>query len=141
MIMLRMSSGKPGPGLPIPNKPNRNTQAKMLIIITILIPNRRRKKGIVRINSVSDIWEMESSKFECLTPNESANSGDLAKSLRKALPKAFVICRAAPSNMENIKKISIFFLLKRTKASRPREEKKEGFGPLRTGKQAGMVKA
>src|ERR1700744_4618088 len=141
MIMERSSSGRPVPGLPIPNRPNRKTQAKILISITLLIPNFRKKKGIRRIKRISEIWEMERSKLECRTPKELIYSGFLAKSLMNTLPKALVIWRAAPSSRANKKKISIFLLLNRTKASRPRDENRLGFGPVRTGKQAGIVKA
>ena len=44
-IMERISNDRPDPGLPTPNNPKRNTQASILISITCLIPNRRRKNG------------------------------------------------------------------------------------------------
>ena len=65
---------------------------------------------------------MESKRLECLTPNESAYKGELAKSLMNALPNAFVICNAAPNSMAKRKKMSIFLLLNNLKASKPRIE-------------------
>jgi len=52
MIIDKTSRKKPLPGLPTANNPKRKTHAKMLINMTFLIPNRYKKKGIVRINSV-----------------------------------------------------------------------------------------
>jgi len=57
--MDKIKRDKPFPGLPIPNNPKRNTQAKMLISITLFIPNLCKKKGMVRIKSVSEICEIE----------------------------------------------------------------------------------
>src|SRR6267154_1497429 len=70
MIIDNTNRLNPSPGLPNPNKPNRNTQAKMLMIITFLIPNLLRKNGMVRMNNVSEICEVHRSKFRCLYPNE-----------------------------------------------------------------------
>ena len=40
-------------GLPKPKKPKRNTQANIDLSITILIPKRFRKKGIIKIHNAS----------------------------------------------------------------------------------------
>jgi hypothetical protein len=45
----------PSAGFPNENKPKRNTQAIIEINITCLIPKRFKKKGIAKINQVSDI--------------------------------------------------------------------------------------
>ena len=121
-IIDKISIQMPDPGSPKPNSPNRNTQANILMSMTRLIPKCFRKKGMARINSVSDICEMDSRITECLTPKESANSGILAKLPKNASPYVFVICKAAPSNIEKKKKIAIFFLLNRLRASRPKED-------------------
>src|SRR3954466_8821532 len=44
---------------PKANKPKRNTQANIANNITSLIPNLFRKKGMERINNVSDICEID----------------------------------------------------------------------------------
>src|SRR5580658_10447168 len=113
----------------------------MLNRMTRLIPKRRRKNGMVRMNSVSEIWDMEISSTEWRTTNDRAYCGNLAKSLRKGDAKALLICRANPSNKEKRKKINIFRLSNSANASSPSEANKVGFGPLRTGKQGGSVKA
>ena len=68
MIMESTSIQRPAPGSPIAKRPKRSTQAKMLISITFLMPKRCRKNGIVRMKSVSEICEIESSRFGCSTP-------------------------------------------------------------------------
>ena len=65
----------PSPGFPNENKPNRNTQAIMLNSITSLIPKRFKKNGIAKINTVSDIWEIDMIIVEYLTTNESVYIG------------------------------------------------------------------
>jgi len=62
----------PSAGLPNENSPKRNTQAIIEKIMTFLIPKRLRKNGIVRINNVSDICEMDIIIVEYFTTNESA---------------------------------------------------------------------
>jgi len=61
-----------GGTLTINNNANLNTHANMLISITFLIPNFRKKNGIVIINNVSDIWEIETKMFGYFTPKLSA---------------------------------------------------------------------
>ena len=85
-IMDKISIQMPAPGSPNPNSPNRNTQANILISMTRLIPKCLKKKGMAKINRVSDICEIDSRITECLTPKESANSGILAKLPRNASP-------------------------------------------------------
>ena len=72
MIIDSTSSAKPLPGLPIANRPNRKTQAKMLISMTFFMPKRLRKKGMARIKSVSEICETEMRILGYLTAKESA---------------------------------------------------------------------
>ena len=50
-----------------PSDSLRKTQAKMLMMMTCLMPNFRRKKGMVRMKRVSEIWETEESALECRT--------------------------------------------------------------------------
>ena len=57
----------PSAGLPNPNKPNLNTQANMLIIITFFIPKRVMKNGIAKIKHTSDICEIDRIIAGCLT--------------------------------------------------------------------------
>ena len=116
--MDKISRYKPGPGFPIPNNPNRKTQAKMLISMTLFIPNLLKKNGIVKIKSVSDICEIEIRIFGWLTPKESGYA--VRKSCKKVVPKVFVICNAAPSSIAKRKKMNIFLFLNNTKASRPK---------------------
>ena len=136
--MERISIHSPEPGSPKPNKAKRNTHANILINMTCLIPKCFKKKGIARMNSVSDICEMDNRITECFTPKDSANSGILAKLLRKRSPYVLVICNAAPKSIEKRKKIAIFFLLNSTKASNPKAESKDLFSDL-VGRQAGRV--
>ena len=138
-IMDRINIHSPEPGSPKPNNPNRNTHANILISMTCLIPKCLRKKGMARINNVSDICEMDSRITECFTPKDSAYSGMLAKLPKKRSPYVLVICNAAPRSMENKKKIAIFFLLNSTNASSPKEEISDLF-PVLAGLHAGRVK-
>src|SRR5580658_1846795 len=139
MIIDITNKIRPLPGLPMANKPNRKTHAKMLISITCLIPNFCKKKGMVSINNVSDIWEMDNKRIGCCTPNESGYV--TLKLSRNELPKALVICKAAPNNMANRKKMNSCRFLNNTRASRPMEDKKELFLFDCTGGQEGIVKA
>jgi len=59
----------------MPKNPKRSTQASIEISITFLMPKRRRKKGISRMQSVSDICDSESRITECFTMAESAYCG------------------------------------------------------------------
>ena len=47
---------------------NLNTQANMLINITVLMPYRFRKNGMSNIQSVSDICESDMRMLACSTP-------------------------------------------------------------------------
>src|SRR6185503_11513725 len=100
----------------------------MLISITFFIPKRRRKKGMVRMKRVSDICEMDNKMFGFFTAKESGYFE--VKSARNCPPNAFVICSAAPRNMEKIKKIAILVFLNNTKASSPGEEARLFFSPV-----------
>ena len=55
------------------------------------MPNLFIKKGIRRIQNVSDIWERDIRIIECLVQNESAYSGRFPKSVRKGLANPLVI--------------------------------------------------
>ena len=94
---------------------------------------------MARMNSVSDIWDMDNRITECFTPKDSANSGMLAKLPKNRSPYVLVICKAAPKSIEKRKKIAIFFFLNNTSASSPKAESKDLFSDL-VGRQAGKVK-
>src|SRR5690606_21020553 len=112
----------------------------MLNRMTFRMPKRVRKKGISRIKKVSEIWEMESKRFGCCTPNESGYV--LLKSFKNGLPKAFVICSAAPSNSAKTKNNAVFFFLNNTKASSPSDDTNDFLRvSLRKGGDGGMVNA
>ena len=55
----RMIIHSPAPGSPYANSAKRRNQASMLMVITALIPKRFRKNGMVRMNSVSETWEID----------------------------------------------------------------------------------
>ena len=120
MIIDSTSIQRPAPGSPTANSPKRNTQAKMLISITFLMPKRCRKNGIARMKSVSEICEIDSSRFGCSTPKVPGYA--VLKSSRNAPPKAFVICSAAPSIIAKMKNTSICRRRNSTKASSPSAE-------------------
>ena len=61
---------KPSDGSPNAKNPKRNTQASIEISITCLIPNRFKKKGIAKINKVSEIWGMDIIIVEYFTTKE-----------------------------------------------------------------------
>ena len=66
-------SNTPGiAGLPMPKKPKRNTHANIDISITILMPKRFKKKGIIRMHKASLICEMEVSSVALLAANVDA---------------------------------------------------------------------
>src|SRR5688572_8425478 len=99
---------KPVSGSPYANKPNRNTHAIMENNMTFLIPNRLRKKGIVRIKTVSDICDIDMMIVEYFTTKESGPySGTFLKSSRNVSPYIFVNCNAAPRSIEKIKNKAI----------------------------------
>ena len=67
----RMIIQSPSAGFPKAKKANRSTHASMLINITILMPKRFRKKGIARMNRVSETCEMDMMIVEYFTTSES----------------------------------------------------------------------
>lgn len=81
-----------------------------------------RKKGMVRINSVLDICEMDSRIIECLILKEFVNLGILVKFFKNVLLYVFVICKVVFSNIEKKKKIVIFFFLNRLRVFRLKED-------------------
>ena len=76
----------PSPGSPNANSPKRNTHAIMLKSITDLIPKRRRKKGIARMNKVSDICEIDMMIAGYCTAILLLNSSTLSKSCKNVSP-------------------------------------------------------
>ena len=74
---------------------------------------------MVRINSVSEICEIDISTEACSTIKLPANSGSLSKLCRKVLPNMLVICSSAPSIIEKIKKIAMRLFLNSAKALSP----------------------
>src|SRR3712207_1123067 len=118
--MERINIHTPLPGLPKPNKANRNTHASMAISITLLIPNLLRKKGMSRMHRVSDTCESEIRILACCTPKVFAYSGMEPKLLIYGLANPLVICKDTPKSMEKIKKMAIFLLLNNVKARNPK---------------------
>ena len=70
-------------GEPRPKNPNLNTHANMAINITFFIPNFFMKKGIRRMQRVSEAWDMESKALEFFTAKVPAREGSAAKEPRK----------------------------------------------------------
>ncbi|MNI53832.1 hypothetical protein D3C73_1086880 [compost metagenome] len=91
----------------------------MLISITVLIPKRLRKYGMVRMKPTSAICDTDSKIEGYFTTKLPANSGLRAKSCRNGLPKTLVICSTAPSIMAKRKNIAIRGFLNSTNASSP----------------------
>ena len=140
MIQERIIIQRPSAGFPKPNNPNRKTQAIMLNNITFLMPNFLRKNGMVRMNSVSEIWEMDMMMAGYLTASKSWNAGIFAKSCKKVSPYALVNCREAPSNMAKMKKTAILTFLKSAKAFNPSALTKDFLYPFPSGGHFGKVK-
>ena len=132
----------PGPGLPAPKRPKRNTQANIAMSITFLMPKNFIAKGMRRMQRVSEICEMEMRALAFCAPQVSANSGISLKWVMKGLAKPLVIWRDTPSSIEKMKKMAISFFLNNVKALRPKMSTKDGVSPdaLLTG-QAGNVRA
>src|ERR1044072_9000003 len=107
MMQERMIIHNPPEGSPKANRPKRKTQANMENSITCLIPKRFKKKGIARINNVSEICEIDMMMVEYFTTNESAYAGTFEKFERNLSPYMLVNCRAAPKSMENTKNSAI----------------------------------
>ena len=106
-------------GLPTPKKPKRSTQASILINITFLIPNRFKKNGMSKIQSVSEICEREISAVALLAPHEPVYPSNALNPVINGPAKPLVICSDIPNNMENKKKIAIFFSLNNANAFKP----------------------
>ena len=74
------NSNTPGiAGLPMPKKPKRNTHANIDISITILMPKRFKKNGIIRMLSASLICEIDVSSVALLAAKVSAKVGSPLK--------------------------------------------------------------
>ena len=67
---------------------------------------------------------------EYFTPKVSAKAGSAANDEMNGVAKPLVICRAAPNNIEKMKKMAILFCLKRENACKPRASTKLFFSPL-----------
>ena len=81
-----MKKNTPGtPGSPTAKKPKRNTHASIAISITRFMPNLLKKKGMSKIQRVSDICDSEISIFVCCTANVSEYSGKAPKPAIKPL--------------------------------------------------------
>jgi hypothetical protein len=87
--------------------------------MTCLIPNRRRKKGIVRIKSVSEICDIDKIIAGYFTAIVFLYASTFAKSWRNVSPYALVNCNAAPRSNANTKNIAVFAFLNREKAFSP----------------------
>ena len=99
----------------------------MLKSITFLIPNFRRKKGMARMKSVSEIWEIDMMMAGNLTARAFLKRSILAKSCRNVSPYALVNCRDAPRSMAKRKNRAIFEFLNSLKASSPSAWTKDRF--------------
>ena len=108
-------------GLPTPKNPNLNTHANMEMSITPLIPKRRRKNGINKMQSASLTCESDVSKVALLAAKDidTRESALPLKLVMKGPAKLFVTCRDMPSNAEKIKNRAIRFVLKSLKALKP----------------------
>src|SRR3712207_7956327 len=62
--------------------------------------------------------------ISCCTPNVLAYSGIALNEVIKGLAKPLVICKLTPSNIENIKKIAIFFCRNNVNALSPKASTK-----------------
>ena len=67
-MQLSTKSHTPPPGLPRPKKAKRNTHENIAMSITRLMPNLFMKKGIRRMQRVSDIWLSEIRALALLAP-------------------------------------------------------------------------
>src|SRR3546814_5420580 len=104
----------------------------MLIVITALIPKRRRKNGMVRMNSVSEICEIDMMIAGYFTAIASWNAGTLAKSCRKVSPYALVSCSAAPSSIANTKNTAMLRSLNRRNEVSPSTRSEEHTSELQS---------
>src|SRR5476651_1184680 len=136
----KMIIHKPSAGFPNANKPNRSTHASMLNSITYLMPNLRRKKGMVRINNVSDVCEIANMLNGNFTAHVFWKAVIFLKSLRKSPPYIFVSCNAAPRNMEKAKNIANFGVLNKLNALKPNTSTSDFFSALfNSGRHLGKV--
>ena len=124
-----MNIHTPAPGSPNPKSPKRNTHPNIAIIITRLMPNLRKQKGMSRMQRVSLICERLMSALAFCAPKVSANSGISLKEVMKGLAYPFVICKLTPSNMEKMKNTAILRCLNRRKASSPSPSTMLRFSP------------
>ena len=113
----------------------------MAINMTFLMPKRFRKKGISRMQSVSETCDSEISALAWLAPNVDAYSGILRNDVMNGLANPLVICNETPSNMEKMKNKAIFFCLKSVKARNPNASTRLFFSPLRSTGHPGSVMA
>ncbi len=113
----------------------------MAMSMTRLMPKRFRKKGISRIQSVSDTCDSEMSALAWLAPNVAAYSGISRNEVMNGLAKPLVIWSDTPSNMEKMKKMAIFFWRNSVNARSPRASTRLLRLPVRFTGHSGSVKA
>lgn len=104
------------------------------------MPNRLRKKGISRMQSVSDTCDSEMSALAWLAPKVEAYSGISLKLVMNGLANPLVIWSDTPRSIEKMKKIAIFFCLKSANALRPMASTKLFLSPERSTGQPGSEK-
>ena len=140
-IQDKIKSITPGiAGLPTPKNPKRKTHANSDINITILIPKRFKKNGIINIQSASLICDIEVKSVALLAAKVSENSGTPLKLVRKGPANPFVTCKHIPSKAEKIKNNAIWRRLKSLKAFNPKVSTKETFPSFFTNLHSGNVK-
>ena len=93
--------------------------------MTYLMPSRFIKNGTNRINTTSDICEIDNNTEGYFTTKLSVYSGMLLNESKNGLPKVLVICKIPPRNTAKIKKIAILGSLNNTNASKPKELAKD----------------
>ena len=84
-MQLRMNIQTPPPGLPAPKKPKRKTHANMAMSMTFLMPNFFMKKGIRRMQRVSETWLSDMRALALLAPHALANAGLSLNEVMKVL--------------------------------------------------------
>ena len=100
---------------------------------TFLMPNRERKYGISRIQSVSLTWEREIRMLACWTPKVDWYSGMLPKLVIKGLAYPLEIWRQNPKSIANAKNTAIRGFKNKRKAFKPSASKRVLCSPFLRG--------
>ena len=113
----------------------------MAISITFLIPKRFRKKGMSRMQSVSETCDSEMSALAWLAPKVEAYCGMSRKLVMNGLAKPLVICSETPSSIEKTKKSAMRLCLNSVKARSPSASTRLFLFPARLTGHPGSVMA